>query len=243
LGAGLRRREADDRAARPPDSPRAHPDGARAIATATEACEEELIERPAVGGTPGKGRGEIVACRASWREIFGATAPPPWRGRATRLRPLPAAPTHPTQAWATEGAAPDGNRGPNGGRPRRCAPLPPPAAAPGPPFPQALARRLPAPPPRPPPTTHPRRLAHLPQPRRRRVIYTQRGEQNPAGVGPAVGLGRFPSVASTSSVAPVTAPSTPSRPRRPQSGRNPAFFPGEVATQRILPVAPGWWTP
>jgi Protein of unknown function (DUF3732) len=44
-----------------------------------------------------------------------------------------------------EGAAPDGNRGPNGGRPRRCAPLPPPAAAPGPPFPQALAKRLPAP--------------------------------------------------------------------------------------------------
>ena len=71
--------------------------------------------------------------------------PPPRRGRATRLRPLPAAPTHPTQAWAMEGAAPDGNRGPNGGRPRRCAPLPPPAAAPGPPFPQALAKRLPAP--------------------------------------------------------------------------------------------------
>ena len=44
-----------------------------------------------------------------------------------------------------EGAAPDGNRGPNRGRPRRCAPLPPPTAAPGPPFPQALAKRLPAP--------------------------------------------------------------------------------------------------
>jgi len=50
MGPGLRRREADDRAARPPDSPRAHPDDARAIATATEACEEELIERPAGGG-------------------------------------------------------------------------------------------------------------------------------------------------------------------------------------------------
>src|SRR5712692_7517137 len=38
-----------------------------------------------------------------------------------------------------------GNRGPNGGRPCRCAPLPPPAAAPRPPVPQPLGSRLPAP--------------------------------------------------------------------------------------------------
>jgi len=62
-------------------------------------------------------------------------------GDGGRYVPIPA---HPTQAWATEGATPDGNRGPNGGRPRRCAPLPPPTAAPGPPFPQSFGNRLPA---------------------------------------------------------------------------------------------------
>jgi hypothetical protein len=104
-------------------------------------------------GTPGKGRGEIVACRGILARVFRATAPSPRRGRATRLRPLPAAPTHPTQAWAMEGAAPDGNRGPNGGRPRRCAPLPPPAAAPRSAVPTGACKTAPGPPPRPPSTT------------------------------------------------------------------------------------------
>ncbi len=58
------------------------------------------------------------------------------------------------QAWGMEGAASDGNRGLSRGRPRRYAPLPPPTAAPSPPFPQPLANRLPAPlRARPPPTT------------------------------------------------------------------------------------------
>ena len=172
---------------------------------------------PEVGGTAGKGRGQIVACRASWRGVFCDGWIQPAAGRATRLessvlapprheppyrQPFHPTPAHPTQAWAMEGAAPDGNRGPNRGRPRRYAPLPPPAAAPGPPFPQALAKRLPAPRrARPPPPTL--AVSHnLPQPRRRRVIYTHWEEQNPAGVGhfPAVGLGQFPSVASNRSL-------------------------------------------
>ena len=68
----------------------------------------------------------------------------PPRGKPPRRPTSHPPPAHPTQAWAMEGAAPDGNRGPNRGRPRRFAPLPPPAAAPGPPFPQSLGNRLPA---------------------------------------------------------------------------------------------------
>jgi hypothetical protein len=72
---------------------------------------------------------------------------PPRRGRALRAPTPPPSrpPSHPTQAWGMEGAASDGNRGLNRGRPHRYAPLPPPTAAPSPPFPQPLANRLPAP--------------------------------------------------------------------------------------------------
>jgi hypothetical protein len=165
-----------------PSSPR-HPHHPR-----PEVC------RPMEGCPPppsGKGPGEIVACRASWRVVFCDGLIQPAAGRATRLessllaparreppRRPPAHPTpaHPTQAWAMEGAAPDGNRGPNRGRPRRYAPLPPPAAAPGPPFPQSLGNRLPAPrharPP--PPTLAAFRPFHSPDDE---VIYTLGSEK------------------------------------------------------------------
>jgi hypothetical protein len=157
---------------------------------------------PEVGGTTGQGPGEIVACRASWRVVLCDGLIQPAAGRATRLEssvlapprrepphrpPSHTTPPHPTQAWAMEGAAPDGNRGPNRGRRRRYAPLPPPAAAPGPPFPQSLGNRLPAPrrarPP--PPTLAGYRPSHSPDDE---VIYTLGREKKPSstrrGVAP-----------------------------------------------------------
>src|ERR1700719_280987 len=53
--------------------PRAHPDDPRPVAKATKACKEKLSESLVLGGTPGKGQGEIVACRASWRGFFPAS--------------------------------------------------------------------------------------------------------------------------------------------------------------------------
>jgi hypothetical protein len=152
---------------------------------------------PEVGGTAGKGPGEIVARRASWRIVFCDGLIQSASGRATRLESSVLAPprresprrppAHPTQAWAMEGAAPDGNRGPNRGRPRRYAPLPPPAAAPGPLFPQSLGNRLPAPhhtrPP--PPTLAGYRPSHSPGDE---VIYTLGRQKKPSstrrGVAP-----------------------------------------------------------
>src|SRR5713226_3625342 len=74
---------------------------------------------PKVGGTAGKGLGEIVACRASWRVVFcdglmqlaagrttrleSSVLTPP-RGESPRRPPSHPTPTHPTQAWAMEGA-------------------------------------------------------------------------------------------------------------------------------------------
>src|SRR6202158_3582476 len=72
-----------------------------------------------LGGTAGKGRGEIVAWRASWRVVFCDRLMQPASGRATRLEssvlappqgepprrpPSHSTPAHPTQAWAMEGA-------------------------------------------------------------------------------------------------------------------------------------------
>ena len=92
--------------------------------------------------------------------------------RYARLCLPPSRPAHPTQAWAMEGAAPDGNRGPNTGRPASLRSAPP--AHRGPRSAVSTVACKPAPGPRRarPPPTRPRRFAHLPQPRRRRLIYT-----------------------------------------------------------------------
>ena len=76
-------------------------------------------EAPELGGTAGKGPGEIVACRASWRVVFCDGLMQLASGRATRLEssvlgpsrgerphrpPSHPTPTHPAQVWAMEGA-------------------------------------------------------------------------------------------------------------------------------------------
>jgi hypothetical protein len=115
---------------------------------------------PNLGGTAGKGRGEIVACRASWRVVFcdrriQATLDQRMeaRARATRL------PCHPTQAWAMEGAGSAETADPTGAA--RVATL----RCPRPPRPPVRRFRSPLetgsrPPTHPPPAAHPRRFPH-----------------------------------------------------------------------------------
>ncbi len=90
--------------------------------------------------------------------------------RRSTTCPPPRRPRPPTQAWAMEGAAPDGNRGPNRGPPASLR-----SAAARPRGPRSAVSTVackpaPGPPPHPPSTYRPRRLAHLPQPRRRRLM-------------------------------------------------------------------------
>jgi hypothetical protein len=145
-----------------------------------------MLLKPKVGGSTGKGPGEIVACGASWHVVFDdglmqlaarrATRPEsfvltPPRGEPLRRPPSRPTPAHPTQAWAMEGAGSAETADPTGAA--RVATL----HGPHPPRPPVRRFRSPletgSRPPGPPPSTaHPRRFPHRPTAPATRSIYS-----------------------------------------------------------------------